>query len=218
MGFARLVQPHIGSRHSRQPYVWIDPLNVQGRLFSFYCAATVTMALSERMCSTVESVMPKIATQLAHRNSSNPPIDFSTAENWLIRPELVEFIKTAVAKELDEHVSSLVLIASYKEISLLTIRSYQKGFCGDPQLLATLANTFNRLFAPTRLVEPSHVAVGPGGAAILESLLLNTCDAGDGMLVPTPFWSRHSYPPNHTTFPFDSLQAASTFNLTLAPK
>jgi hypothetical protein len=123
MGFARLVQPHIGSRHSRQPYVWIDPLNEQGRLFSFYCAATVTMALSERMCSTVESVMPKIATQLAHRNSSNPPIDFSTAENWLIRPELVEFIKTAVAKELDEHVSSLVLIASYKEISLLTIRS-----------------------------------------------------------------------------------------------
>ncbi|KAF1362624.1 PLP-dependent transferase [Lizonia empirigonia] len=130
------------------------------------------MALSDRMRSTVESIMPKIATQVAQRSSSNPPIDFSTAENWLIRSELVEFFKDTLARDLTEqHLS------------------YQKGFSGDPLLIATLVDTFNRRFAPAMPVEASHVVVGPGGAAILESLLLNICDAGDGMLVLAPFWS-----------------------------
>ncbi|KAK7530980.1 pyridoxal phosphate-dependent transferase [Phyllosticta citribraziliensis] len=130
------------------------------------------MALSERMRGTVESVMPKIATQVAQRSSSNPPIDFSTAENWLIRPELVEFFKDAIGKRLVKQ-----------------DLSYQKGFAGDPNVIAALSDAFNRLFAPKIPVEPSHIAVGPGGAAILESLLINICDAGDGMLVLAPFWS-----------------------------
>ncbi|OJD30970.1 1-aminocyclopropane-1-carboxylate synthase [Diplodia corticola] len=130
------------------------------------------MALSERMRDTVESIVPKIATQVAQRSSSNPPVDLGTAENWLIRSELVDFFKDAISKNLVEQ-----------------DLSYQKGFAGDPNVIAALADTFNRLFSPRIPVEPSHIAVGPGGAAILESLLINICDSGDVMLVLAPFWS-----------------------------
>ncbi|KAH9864491.1 hypothetical protein J1614_010425 [Plenodomus biglobosus] len=130
------------------------------------------MALSNRMRGTIESIMPKILTQITQRSSSNPPIDFGTAENWLIRKELVDFFKDNIATELVE-----------------ADLSYQKGFSGDPRLIAKLAETFNRLFSPHIPVENSHIAVGPGGAAILESLLFNICDPGDDILVLAPFWS-----------------------------
>ena len=73
------------------------------------------MALSDRMRSTVESVMPKIATQVAQRSSSNPPIDFGTAENWLIRPELVEFFKNRISQELVEQVGNNIHLHWYEE-------------------------------------------------------------------------------------------------------
>ncbi|KAK8157459.1 pyridoxal phosphate-dependent transferase [Phyllosticta citrichinensis] len=130
------------------------------------------MALSERMRGTVESIMPKIATQVAQRSSSNPPIDFGTAENWLIRSELVDFFKDAISKRLVKQ-----------------DLSYQRGFVGDPNVIAALADAFNRHFAPKVPVDSTHIAVAPGGGAILESLLFNICDAGDEMLVLTPFWS-----------------------------
>ncbi|KAK7516254.1 pyridoxal phosphate-dependent transferase [Phyllosticta citriasiana] len=130
------------------------------------------MALSERMNGTVESVMPKIAIQVAQRSSSNPPIDFGTAENWLIRSELVDFFKDAISKRLNKQVLS-----------------YQRGFAGDPNVMAALSDAFNRYFAPKVPVEPSQLVLGPGGGAILASLLMNICDAGDGMLVLAPFWS-----------------------------
>lgn len=64
------------------------------------------MALSDRMRGTVESVMPKIIIQVTQRSSINPPIDFGTAENWLIRKELVDFFKQSIAEELVEQVGS----------------------------------------------------------------------------------------------------------------
>jgi hypothetical protein len=62
------------------------------------------MALSKRMQRTVENVMPKVLTQVTQRSSSNPPIDFGTAENWLIRQELVDFFKESIAKHLVKQV------------------------------------------------------------------------------------------------------------------
>lgn len=36
---------------------------------------------------------------------------------------------------------------------------------------------------------PSHIATAPGAAASLDALLYNICEAGDGVLVPGPFWN-----------------------------
>ena len=38
----------------------------------------------------------------------------------------------------------------------------------------------------------NHITVAPGAAFALDALLYNICDPGDGVLVPTPYWSKQS--------------------------
>ena len=59
--------------------------------------------ISTRMRDTMASVMPKIDSALSGRSSS---IDLSTAENWLVRPELEEIYKAAIQSGLSSEVSS----------------------------------------------------------------------------------------------------------------
>jgi hypothetical protein len=62
--------------------------------------------LSERGYSNVEAIMPKIKDAVDQRKlKTNTNIDLSTAENWLIRPELTELCKTSIAENLAEIVS-----------------------------------------------------------------------------------------------------------------
>jgi len=50
--------------------------------------------------------MPKIKGALEQRSmSKNPNIDLSTAENWLIRPELMQLCKSAISTDLQAIVS-----------------------------------------------------------------------------------------------------------------
>ena len=35
-----------------------------------------------------------------------------------------------------------------------------------------------------------HITIAPGSAFALDALLYNICDPGDGVLVPTPYWSK----------------------------
>ena len=62
------------------------------------------MSLSHRMKENVEIIMPKIASQVAQRSSNSPPIDLGTAENWLIRTELVGLFAKSISKALAEQV------------------------------------------------------------------------------------------------------------------
>jgi hypothetical protein len=53
--------------------------------------------MSKRGFANVESIMPKINAQVAERmKTHNFNIDLSTAENCLIRPEVVEIYKKAI--------------------------------------------------------------------------------------------------------------------------
>jgi hypothetical protein len=57
--------------------------------------------LSKRGWSTVEGILPKIkATVVERTKKKNTNIDLSTAENWLIRPELIEICKGAINDNL----------------------------------------------------------------------------------------------------------------------
>ncbi|RMZ66210.1 aminotransferase -like [Pyrenophora seminiperda CCB06] len=119
------------------------------------------------------SIMPKIKGALEQRSmQDNPNIDLSTAENWLIRTELMDLCKSAISTDL-------------KAVHL----SYPRGFAGDPDLLKAYANHFNEYFSPHIPVEPSHLATAPGAAACIDALLYNICEAGDGVLVPGPYWN-----------------------------
>ena len=61
--------------------------------------------MSKRGFSNVEAIMPKIQAQVAERTkTTNFNIDLSTAENCLIRPELVEIYKKAIQDGLSSSV------------------------------------------------------------------------------------------------------------------
>jgi hypothetical protein len=65
--------------------------------------------LSTRMHNSVASMLPQIAATVAERTSKSPPkIDLATAENWLLRPELLELCKDAFVAKLTASVSPSV--------------------------------------------------------------------------------------------------------------
>jgi hypothetical protein len=61
--------------------------------------------LSERGWSNVEAIMPKIQGAVSDRMSKTTSnIDLSTAENWLLRPELVKICRNAIMEKFTEKV------------------------------------------------------------------------------------------------------------------
>ncbi|PGH15386.1 hypothetical protein AJ80_05570 [Polytolypa hystricis UAMH7299] len=131
------------------------------------------IGLSKRSSEVVESIMPKISAAVAERTKrDNPNIDLSTAENWLLRQELMELFKDGLNQEFGSRHFS-----------------YPNGFSGDPDLVEALSKFFNEYFAPHVPVESSHIATAPGAASCLDALLHTICDPGDGVLVPGPYWN-----------------------------
>ncbi|KAH7361346.1 pyridoxal phosphate-dependent transferase [Pyrenochaeta sp. MPI-SDFR-AT-0127] len=98
-------------------------------------------------------------------------IDLATAENWLIRPDLLELLRKNCWKNLES-----------KHLS------YATGLGGAPELLAAVSKFYNCFFAPSIPVEPEHLVVGPGCSSILDTLINDICDDGDGLLVAAPMW------------------------------
>ena len=65
------------------------------------------VTMSKRGFANIESIMPRINDQVTERQKvKNHNIDLSSAENWLIRPELVEICKDAIQKDLTAKVGS----------------------------------------------------------------------------------------------------------------
>ncbi|KAJ8069767.1 hypothetical protein OCU04_000185 [Sclerotinia nivalis] len=127
--------------------------------------------MSSRGASNVAEIMPKITAAVTAR-SEGRLIDLASAENWLIRPELIEICKEAIVNNL-------------KPEDL----SYPRAFAGFPEILDSFAAFLNSHFNPKIQVEVSHIATAPGAASCIDALLYNVCDPGDGILVPGPYWS-----------------------------
>jgi hypothetical protein len=61
--------------------------------------------LSKRGAANVDAILPSISAALLERTKPTAPrIDLSTAENWLMRNEIIEMTKDAIAQELKPHV------------------------------------------------------------------------------------------------------------------
>ncbi|CAG8976233.1 hypothetical protein HYALB_00011999 [Hymenoscyphus albidus] len=133
--------------------------------------------LSARGGSNVTAVMPKVAAAVAAR-SSGSQIDLASAENWLIRPDIIEICKDAIANNL--HPIYL---------------SYPRAFAGFPEVLEAFKGFLNKFFNPGIPVEKEHLATSPGAASCIDTLLYNICDPGDGILVPGPYWITSSVIP-----------------------
>lgn len=64
------------------------------------------------MSSNIAAILPKIAATIAERTSTGPTkIDLSTAENWLLRPELLVLCKDAISRNLTTDVRTPLRIS-----------------------------------------------------------------------------------------------------------
>lgn len=105
------------------------------------------------------------------RSRSASDIDLATAENWLIRPEMLPLLTKNGKNGLN--VNHL---------------SYAGGLGGTPELLAAISGFFNHFFSPRIPVRPEHVVTGPGCSTVLDTLINDICDDGDGLLITAPMW------------------------------
>ncbi|KAK4099517.1 PLP-dependent transferase [Parathielavia hyrcaniae] len=103
------------------------------------------------------------------KSSSN--LDLATAENWLIRREILPLLKqNAQSRLTEDHLS------------------YAGGLGGTPELLGAVSAFFNHFFSLRIPVKPEHIVTGPGCSAILDTIIHGICDEDDGILVAAPFW------------------------------
>jgi aspartate/methionine/tyrosine aminotransferase len=133
-----------------------------------------TPVLSTRGDANVSAIMPKIKSAVSDR-SAGVQIDLASAENWLIRPELIALCKEAISSQLTPQ-------------SFL----YPRAFAGFPEVLDAFAEFLNARFNPKIKIETSHLATAPGAASCVDTVLYNICNPGDGVLVPGPYWSMFS--------------------------
>ncbi|KAL6895113.1 PLP-dependent transferase [Trichoderma evansii] len=128
--------------------------------------------LSRRAIESNSWFLEQFKGPLARQGSKDAScIDMATAENWLIRPEILSLLKQNLNKTLqEEHLS------------------YASGLGGTTELLEAISTFFNAFFSPTLLVRPAHIVTGTGCSAVLDSLINDICDEGDGLLVTAPMW------------------------------
>jgi gliotoxin/aspirochlorine biosynthesis aminotransferase len=134
--------------------------------------------LSQRARDNNAWFLEQFKRPLARQGSKSASnVDLATAENWLIRPEMLALLKsngkTLEAKHL----------------------SYAGGLGGTPELLAALSQFFNHFFSPLIPVEPQHIVTGPGCGAVLDTLINDLCDDGDALLVTAPMWGEYVVKP-----------------------
>lgn len=68
--------------------------------------------LSARMSDNIVNILPKIAATITERTATGlVKIDLSTAENWLLRPELLALCKDAISRHLRPEVRSPLKIS-----------------------------------------------------------------------------------------------------------
>ena len=143
-------------------------------------------SISNHMRERLRILLPMAASQ----NRVIPPnsVDLATAENWVLRSELVDLCKEAVAQKLTTKVGLLRPL----DRSLLIMGqdfSYQPGFGGDLAVLEAFATFLNSNFRPSVKVLADHVATTSGAGNAIDALIHTICDDGDGVLIPGPCWS-----------------------------
>ncbi|KAF1961735.1 PLP-dependent transferase [Byssothecium circinans] len=169
--------------------------------------------LSSRMVHALEDLIPKAAATAAPEKCDLATcIDLSNAQNEVLRPELLEFFKTAVED-----------------------RATQKVFAqppaqgGDRILREALTTFLNQYLGPIHQVKPEHIVLTAGASDAIENVIHAICDDGDGVIVPGPYWHGYesilkaranvniivAHPPtyqNYDNYLLPSLQAAYDFS------
>ncbi|KAF2875213.1 pyridoxal phosphate-dependent transferase [Massariosphaeria phaeospora] len=169
--------------------------------------------LSTRMESAIDELVSKAsATAPTSQYGSAGVIDLASAQNEVLRPELLEFFKTTVEERLATKVFAL---------------PSPNG--GDGHLREVLASFFNEYFQPIHTVKSEQIVLTAGASDAIENLIHAICDDGDSVIVPGPYWYGYesilkaranvniivAQPPtyqNYDNYLLPSLQAAYDFS------
>jgi histidinol-phosphate/aromatic aminotransferase/cobyric acid decarboxylase-like protein len=148
------------------------PLCLHGSCFQPSNHQDTQKMLSIRATKTNAWFLDQYSRALSRQGSKKTSnVDLATAENWLIRPEIMKLLRGKCCLDLEpRHLS------------------YASGLGGQPELLSSLATFYNSFFEPYTPVKPDHLVVGPGCSAIIDTLIHDVCDSGDGLLVAKPMW------------------------------
>ena len=138
---------------------------------------TMDSGLSLRMQTAIKELVP-LAAAVAPPKHPDPtsPLDLASAQNELLRAELLEFFKTTV----EDNVTGQTLFSP----DLFSQQSQR-------QLRGALATFCNTHFNPIHPVKPEHIVLTAGATDALESVIHAVCDDGDSVLVPGPRWCKH---------------------------
>ncbi|KAL5118874.1 hypothetical protein ACEQ8H_003197 [Pleosporales sp. CAS-2024a] len=122
---------------------------------------------------------------LAHRAAAPPQaydsataVDLSSAQNELLRPELLAFLKSIIQDQ------------TASEVFALPASNH-----GEARLRLALASFFNAYFHPVHSVKSDHVVVTASATDAIESVIQAVCDDGDSVLVPGPSWLADGFTP-----------------------
>jgi DNA-binding transcriptional MocR family regulator len=144
--------------------------------------------LSSRMRATLKALAPKPHDVVVQASLDDPTtVDLSTAQSELIRPELLEFLKTLVEDKITEKVTIYTYLNVPKLTKLQTF-AVPAGDGGDASTRESLASFFNASFNPIHSVKPEHIVLTAGASDALESVIHAICDEGDSIIVPGPYW------------------------------
>lgn len=148
--------------------------------------------LTQRFQRLVGAIMPKVTSALQDKRESHQ-LDLATAENHLIRKELIDVYKNTLINRIENEVSGYgrrttrsCHVSNSQEQSL----SYPSRLGGDQYILEACADFFNQYFQPHVPVLPDHIVTGPGLTACISALLCAICDPGDVVFIPGSYWSR----------------------------
>ncbi|KAH3904619.1 hypothetical protein HBI56_214050 [Parastagonospora nodorum] len=146
--------------------------------------------LSLRAEKTLEDLLPAIAAGAPPRQyDATTAVDLSSAQNEVLRPELVRLLQSTVEDKITSKVFALPA---------------SNG--GDAQLREALASFFNNHFHPIHPVKSAHIAITAGATDAIENVIHAVCDDGDSVLVPGPSW--HGFMP--------MLKSRSNVNIVIA--
>ncbi|OAL53974.1 PLP-dependent transferase [Pyrenochaeta sp. DS3sAY3a] len=136
--------------------------------------------LSLRVRETLHKVVPGLnAASPSEQRNAVTAIDLSSAENEVLRPELLEFFKSTV--------EDLLRAPTYIQ-QIFTLPGPSLDGAQLP-LRVSLASFFNNYMKPIHAVKPEHIVVTAGASDALESVVHAVCDDGDSVLTPGPYWN-----------------------------
>ncbi|MCJ1271570.1 hypothetical protein MMC22_011472 [Lobaria immixta] len=109
--------------------------------------------LSARMSGNIAAILPKIASTIAERTTNGPAkIDLSTAENWLLRPELLALCRDVISRNLTTDVHGFDFHFRIRaNVNIIVVNLPAFSLTLTSALLPALASAFSSAPDPNRI-------------------------------------------------------------------